>query len=82
MPNTQENLKVAFAGESQANRKYTAFAQKADKDGFPHVAKLFRAAAEATQEAVLNAMVAAPATTGRDGHHRPSLGDWPRANAG
>ncbi|MCU4178786.1 P1 family peptidase [Bosea sp. BH3] len=42
----------------------------------------FRAAAEATQEAVLNAMVAAPATTGRDGHHRPSLGDWLRANAG
>lgn len=37
---------------------------------------LFRAAAEATQEAVLNAMVASPATTGRDGHHRPSLGDW------
>lgn len=43
---------------------------------------LFRAAAEATQEAVLNAMVAAPATTGRDGHHRPSLGDWLRANEG
>ncbi len=41
---------------------------------------LFRAAAEATQEAVLNALVAAPATTGRDGHHRPSLGDWLRAN--
>lgn len=37
---------------------------------------LFRAAAEATQEAVLNAMVAAPATMGRDGHVRPSLGDW------
>jgi len=43
---------------------------------------LFRAAAEATQEAVLNALVVAPATTGRDGHHRPSLGDWLRANAG
>ncbi|BCB17573.1 P1 family peptidase [Bosea sp. ANAM02] len=43
---------------------------------------LFRAATEATQEAVLNAMVAAPATTGRDGHRRPSLGDWLRANAG
>ncbi len=42
---------------------------------------LFRAAAEATQEAVLNAMIAAPATTGRDGHHRPSLRDWLRANA-
>ncbi len=41
---------------------------------------LFRAAAEATQEAVLNAMIAAPATTGRDGHHRPSLGEWLRAN--
>ncbi|MFJ5368058.1 P1 family peptidase [Bosea sp. CER48] len=41
---------------------------------------LFRAAAEATQEAVLNAMVAAPAMTGRDGHHRPSLGDWLRQN--
>lgn len=37
---------------------------------------LFRAAAEATQEAVLNAMVAAPAVTGRDGHRRPSLADW------
>ena len=39
----------------------------------------FQAAAEATQEAVLNALVAAPATTGRDGHHRPSLADWLRA---
>jgi len=42
-----ENLKDAFAGESQANRKYLAFAQKAKADGFPQVAKLFRAAAEA-----------------------------------
>lgn len=41
---------------------------------------LFRAATEATQEAVLNAMAAAPATTGRDGHHRSSLGDWLRTN--
>ncbi len=40
----------------------------------------FQAAAEATQEAVLNAMVAAPATTGRDGHYRPSLADWLGAN--
>ena len=44
---TEKNLKDAFAGESQANRKYTAFAKKADADGFPAVAKLFRAAAEA-----------------------------------
>ncbi len=44
---TVENLKEAFAGESQANRKYLAFAKKAEADGFPQVAKLFRAAAEA-----------------------------------
>lgn len=44
---TMENLAAAFAGESQANRKYLAYAAKADKDGFPQVAKLFRAAAEA-----------------------------------
>lgn len=44
---TTENLKAAFAGESQANRKYTAFARKADEEGYPQAAKLFRAAAEA-----------------------------------
>ena len=44
---TMENLAAAFAGESQANRKYLAFANKAEEDGYPQVAKLFRAAAEA-----------------------------------
>ena len=44
---TSENLQEAFAGESQANRKYLAFAKQADADGFPQVAKLFRAAAHA-----------------------------------
>ena len=44
---TTKNLKAAFAGESQANRKYTAFARKADEEGYPQAAKLFRAAAEA-----------------------------------
>jgi rubrerythrin len=47
MPTTAENLKTAFAGESQANRKYLAYANKADKEGYPQIAKLFRAAAEA-----------------------------------
>ncbi len=47
MANTQENLQAAFAGESQASRKYTYFAEKADKDGQAQIAKLFRAAAEA-----------------------------------
>ena len=44
---TLENLKEAFAGESQANRKYLAFAAKADKEGYSQVARLFRAAADA-----------------------------------
>ncbi len=44
---TIENLQDAFAGESQANRKYLAFAKKAEADGYPQVAKLFRAAAGA-----------------------------------
>lgn len=42
-----ECLKEAFAGESQANRRYLAFAKKADADGFPQIARLFRAAAAA-----------------------------------
>jgi len=44
---TDKNLQTAFAGESQANRKYLAFAKQAERDGYPQVAKLFRAAAEA-----------------------------------
>lgn len=44
---TIDNLQEAFAGESQANRMYLAFAKKADDEGLPQVAKLFRAAAEA-----------------------------------
>lgn len=44
---TQDNLSAAFAGESQANRKYLAFAKKAEAEGFSQVAKLFRAAAAA-----------------------------------
>ena len=43
---TQENLKEAFAGESQANRRYLYFAQKADVEGYPDVAALFRSVAE------------------------------------
>jgi len=47
MSKTEQDLRDAFAGESQANRKYLAFAAAADKEGYPQVAKLFRAAAEA-----------------------------------
>jgi rubrerythrin len=47
MSTTIDNLKEAFAGESQANQKYRAFAKKAEQDGFPNVARLFRTTAEA-----------------------------------
>lgn len=51
---TEKNLKEAFAGESQANRKYLAFARKADEEGYSPVARLFRAAAEAETVHALN----------------------------
>jgi rubrerythrin len=51
---TNDNLKAAFAGESQANRKYTAFARRADQKGYHQVAKLFRAVAEAETVHALN----------------------------
>lgn len=44
---TEGNLQTAFAGESQANRRYLFFADRAEKDGYPQVARLFRAVAEA-----------------------------------
>ena len=47
MTKTEQNLQEAFAGESQANRKYLAFAKQADQEGYPQAARLFRAAAEA-----------------------------------
>jgi rubrerythrin len=59
MATTYENLKNAFAGESQANQKYRAFAKKAEKEGFLNIAKLFLTAAEAERihaEGHLNAL--------------------------
>ena len=54
MTKTTDHLKNAFAGESQANRKYTAFAKKAEEEGHPQIAKLFRAAAHAETIHALN----------------------------
>jgi rubrerythrin len=54
MNKTDKNLQDAFAGESQANRRYLAFAQKAEEEGFTQAAKLFRAAAEAETIHALN----------------------------
>lgn len=54
MTKTDENLKAAFAGESQANRMYLAFAKKAEEEGFTQIANLFKAAAEAETVHALN----------------------------
>jgi rubrerythrin len=51
---TEQNLQQAFAGESQANRRYLFFAEKAEKEGLPQVARLFRAAADAETVHALN----------------------------
>ena len=47
MSKSEQHLRDAFAGESQANRKYLAFADQAEKEGYPQIAKLFRAAGAA-----------------------------------
>lgn len=54
MTKTTEDLNAAFAGESQANRRYLAFAKKAEDEGFGQVAKLFRAVAAAETVHALN----------------------------
>ena len=62
MEKSIQNLKAAFAGESQANRKYLAFAEKADKECYHQVARLFRAAAEAETVHAMNHLKALKAT--------------------
>ncbi|MCW4037618.1 MAG: rubrerythrin family protein [Candidatus Bathyarchaeota archaeon] len=54
MSASNNNLKAAFAGESQANRRYLAFAKKAEDEGLPQIAVLFRAAAEAETVHAMN----------------------------
>ncbi|MCW3997354.1 MAG: rubrerythrin family protein [Candidatus Bathyarchaeota archaeon] len=54
MSETKKNLENAFAGESQANRRYLAFAKKAEEEGYLQIAKLFKAAAEAETVHALN----------------------------
>jgi len=51
---TKENLKAAFAGESQAHIKYLAFSVRAEKDGKPHIARLFRAISHAERVHAIN----------------------------
>lgn len=53
-PKTRENLRSVFAGESQANRRYLAFAEKAEEEGHPEIARLFRIAAQGETIHALN----------------------------
>ena len=55
---SEKNLREAFAGESQANRRYLAFAEKAADEGFPNVARLFRAIAESETIHAINHLTA------------------------
>ena len=85
MTETEENLQTAFAGESQANRRYTFFADKAEKEGQPQIAKLFRAAAEAETVHARNHFNAMDGvgstrenlTAGVIGEHREFTGMYP-----
>ena len=67
---TEQNLQEAFAGESQANRRYLFFAEKADKEGYPQIARLFRAAAEAETVHARNHLK----TAGEVGETKENLG--------
>ena len=74
MSKSIEDLKAAFAGESQANRKYTAFAKKADDEGFAQVAKLFRAAAAAEAVHAFNHLKAMDGLHGTSENLKSAIG--------
>jgi rubrerythrin len=74
MSKTTDHLKAAFAGESQANRKYLAFAQKADEEGQPQVARLFRAAAAAETVHALNHLRALEGVQGTAENLKEAIG--------
>jgi rubrerythrin len=82
---TENNLMEAFSGESEANRRYSFFADKADEEGYPQVARLFRAVAEAETVHARNHLLAMDAigstkdnlTAASIGEHREFTGMYP-----
>jgi len=86
---TKANLEAAFAGESQAHMKYTIFADQAEAEGFPEVARLFRAIAFAERVHATNHLrelggignTAANLQTGIDGEHFENMEMYPAYNA-
>jgi rubrerythrin len=74
MSKSSDDLKAAFAGESQANRRYLAFAKKADDEGHPQVARLFRAAAAAETVHALNHLRALDGVKGTEENLKAAIG--------
>jgi rubrerythrin len=82
---TESNLQEAFGGESKANRRYVFFAEKADNEGYPQVARLFRAVAEAETVHARNHLMAMDAisntkdnlTAASIGEHQEFTGMYP-----
>ncbi len=74
MSKTIENLLAAFAGESQANRKYLAFAEMAEKEGYKQIAKLFRAVAQAETVHAMNHLKAAGAIKSTEENLKAAIG--------
>jgi len=73
MSQTDENLEAAFAGESQANRRYLAFAQKAEEEGHPQIARLFKAAAAAETVHAMNHLQAMDAVKSTEENLRAAI---------
>ncbi|HHY39133.1 MAG TPA: rubrerythrin family protein [Clostridia bacterium] len=67
-PMTKQNLEAAFAGESQAHMKYSAFAEEAEKAGKPNVARLFRAISYAEEVHAKNHLRALEGISGTEGN--------------
>ncbi|HMF33194.1 MAG TPA: rubrerythrin family protein [Candidatus Lokiarchaeia archaeon] len=74
MPDTDENLHTAFAGESQANRKYLAFAKKAEQEGYPNVGRMFKAISEAETIHAMNHFQAMGAIKGTADNLETAMG--------
>ncbi|MBI5582379.1 MAG: rubrerythrin family protein [Deltaproteobacteria bacterium] len=79
MSKTEEFLKAAFAGESQTNRRYLAFAARAEAEGFPQAARLFRAAAEGETVHAHNYLKALGGVRGTRENLREAIGVETRA---
>ncbi len=78
VPKTDERLKESFAKESQTNRKFLAFAAKADQEGYPQVARFFRASAETSAVQAYNLLLTLKGVKGTRENLEETIGDETR----